>query len=184
MGSQQAAQDALFKLKQSRDSFIFSLGAYALLTKEPAASLIAEYSISATNIDLSVNRVDEDFKPTQGLSYKFEFGRSIPQSAALSVVQNSFFAMLSDSFEACKAASPDKIKDEQWYSLARHLRNAISHNGKWHFLSPNGFPVSWRSLKVDYPMQGLSIDGFIGWYDGLQLNAVMHMTMQELADAP
>jgi len=184
MGSQQAAQDALFKLKQSRDSFIFSLGAYALLTKEPAASLISEYSISATNIDLSVNAAHEDFKPAQGVSYRFEFGRSIPQSAAMAVVQNSFYSMLSDSFEACKAASPEKIKDEEWYSLARHLRNAISHNGRWHFLSPNGFPVGWRSLKVDYAMQGKSIDGFVGWYDGLQLNAVMYMSMQDIANAP
>jgi hypothetical protein len=38
-------ENALAKLKSARDSFWFSLGAYALLTEEPSRSEISVYDI-------------------------------------------------------------------------------------------------------------------------------------------
>ena len=172
---------ALSKLKRTRDSFWFSLGAYALLTKEPAKSQVAGYSIVVTNNDLTV---EPKGATTQhgGISYRIEFNSSITQDSALSVVQQTFYSMLTDSYEATKSAAPELHKTQDWYHFARHLRNAISHNGRWHFQNSVGLPTQWRHLAIDSSMHGQPVEGFIGWYDGLQLGAVMQLFVNGLAD--
>lgn len=175
-------QTALSKLKSSRDSFWFSLGAYALLTKEPAASQVSGYDISVTNSDLLVGARDAQDSHRRGMSYRIGFNSSLPKEAALAVVQSTFYAMLSDNYETCKAAAPTKIKDQEWYHFARHLRNAISHNGRWHFQNGAGLPATWRRMTVDQSMHGNEIGGFIGWFDGLQLGATMQIFVSGLPD--
>src|SRR5690606_23114859 len=175
-------QASLSKLKSSRDSFWFSLGAYALLTKEPAASLVAGYDISVTNNDLLVGPRDAQDLPRRGMSYRIGFNSSLSKNSALAVVQSTFYAMLSDSYEACKAADPIRVKDQDWYHFARHLRNAISHNGRWHFQNSAGLPATWRRMTVDQSMHGTEITGFIGWFDGLQLGATMQLFVSGLPD--
>ena len=179
MSSKQAS---LSKLKNSRDAFWFSLGAYALLTKEPAASQVAGYDISVTNTDVLVGPRDAQDSYQLGMSYRIGFNSSLPREAALSVVQSTFLAMISDSYEACKAAAPAEIKNQDWYHFARHLRNAISHNGRWHFQNNAGLPATWRRMTIDQSMHGKEIGGFIGWFDGLQLGATMQLFVSGLAD--
>ncbi len=175
-------QTSLSKLKSSRDSFWFSLGAYALLTKEPAASQVAGYDISVTNNDLLVRSRDAQVSNGTGMSYRIGFNSSLPENAALAVVQSTFYAMLSDSYEACKAAGPAKLRGQEWYHFARHVRNAISHNGRWHFKNGAGLPATWRRMTIDQSMQGHEIGGFIGWFDGLQLGATMQLFVSGLPD--
>lgn len=177
MSSKQAS---LSKLKRSRDSFWFSLGAYALLTKEPAASQVDGYDISVTNSDLLVRPRGARDSLRSGMSYRIGFNSSLPEDAALTVVQSTFYAMLSDSYEACKAAAPAEIKNQEWYHFARHLRNAISHNGRWHFQNGTGLPTTWRRMTVDQSMNGSEIGGFIGWFDGLQLGSTMQLFVSGL----
>ena len=175
-------QASLAKLKSTRDSFWFSLGAYALLTKEPAASLVAGYDISVTNCDLLVRPRGAQDTLLRGISYRIEFNSSIPNESALAVVQSTFYAMLSHSYEACKSADPVGMKDQDWYHFARNLRNAISHNGRWHFQNSAGLPATWRRMTVDQSMHGSEIGGFIGWFDGLQLGATMQLFVSSLPD--
>jgi hypothetical protein len=175
-------QASLSKLKSARDSFWFSLGAYALLTREPAASQVAGYDISVTNSDLLVGPRDAQDSGHLGMSYRIGFNSSLPNTAALAVVQSTFYAMLSDSYEACKAAAPVGIKDQDWYHFSRHLRNAISHNGRWHFQNNASLPATWRRMTVESSMHGHEIDGFIGWFDGLQLGATMQLFVSGLPD--
>ena len=175
-------QAALEKLKRARDSFWFSLGAYALLTKEPARSEIINYRVSINNQELLVESKDSSLVQSVGTSYRIEFNSSISEESALAVVQRTFYAMLSDSYDAAKTASETQLKSQDWYHLARHLRNAIAHNGRWHFLNSAGLPCIWRHLSIESSMQGQPIDGFIGWYDGLQLGAVMQSFVNGLAD--
>lgn len=177
-----AKQAALKKIKSARDSFWFSLGAYALLTKEPAKSQVAGYRISVTNDELLAELRDSPAPRKSGTSYRIEFNSSIAQESALSVVRSTFYAMLSDSYEATKGADPARLKDQDWYHFARHLRNAISHNGRWHFQNALGLPANWCHLTIEPSMQDQSIDGFIGWYDGLQLGAVMQLYVSGLPD--
>ena len=175
-------QAALQKLKAARDSFWFSLGAYALLTKEPARTEVANFSISVTNQELLVEPKTAVVPQRIGTSYRIEFNSSIPDESALSVVQRTFYAMITDSYDAAKSASELQLKAQDWYHLARHLRNAIAHNGRWHFQNLSGLPCKWRHLVIDSSMQDQPIQGFIGWYDGLQLGAVMQLFVDGLPD--
>lgn len=182
MNSNQRALDALSRLEDYRSSFMFSLGAYALMTEEPTCSLISNYSIKANNSGLLVESKDIEYSPTRETGYAVEFGERIPRSAALSVVRTSFYSMLADSYETCVSTFPQDVKNQDWYEFARHLRNAVSHDGRWNFKNKNIQPVKWRSLIIDHSMHGHTIDGFIGWFDGLQLGAVMHLFVQDMAN--
>jgi hypothetical protein len=158
-------------------SFCFSLGAYALLTQEPARSQVSSYDICVTNNNLSVVGTGTSHTADSNMSYRIAFNSSLPVNAALTVVRNSFYAMLAGSFEAVK--SSHQVQQQEWFHFARHLRNAISHNGRFHFTNDSGLPAKWRNLLIEQSMQGVSIENFLGWFDGLQLNAVMNLFVSE-----
>jgi hypothetical protein len=111
------------------------------------------------------------------MSYRIAFNSSLPTDAALAVVRSSFYAMLSGSYEAVKGWH--QVKQQDWFHFSRHLRNAISHNGRFHFTNESGLPAKWRNLLIEQSMQGTPVENFLGWFDGLQLNAVMNLFVSQ-----
>lgn len=170
-------EETLTKLNALRQSFCFSLGAYALLTQEPARSQVSGYDVCVTNNTLAVVSTGASHTADSNMSYRIAFNSSLPEDAALSVVRSSFYAMLSGSFEAVKGWH--QVKQQDWYQFARHLRNAISHDGRFHFTNGSGLPVTWRNLLIEQTMQGAPIENFLGWFDGLQLNSVMNLFVSQ-----
>ncbi|MGH9439381.1 MAG: hypothetical protein ACRD22_16195 [Terriglobia bacterium] len=166
-------EHVLSKINSLRQSFCFSLGAYALLTQEPAMSQVANYNVCVTNKSLTVFQEGHQHKPDSNLSYRIAFNASLPSDAALEVVRTSFYAMLAGSFEAVKHW--ERVRLQSWYHFARHVRNAASHNGLFHFSDSSGLPVTWRNLTIAASMQDMALSEFLGWFDGLQLNASMNL---------
>lgn len=173
----QNREDMLNILNTLRQSFCFSLGAYALLTKEPASSQLAAYEVSVTNNTLAVLGKGAPHTPDSNMSYRIAFNSSLPASAALAVVRSSFNAMLSGSFEAIKHWP--QAKDQEWFHFSRHVRNAAAHNGRFHFNNGSGLPAKWRNMVIEQSMQGESLETFLGWFNGLQLNAVMNLFVDQ-----
>lgn len=168
---------ALSKLKAARDVFWFSLGAYALLTEEPSRSELPNFRICVTERNrISVSReLDPAISET---SYTIGFNAGLDRVSALTVVDFSFRQMLIESFQvSCEYAKSNSlgIKHQPWYEFARHYRNAVAHNGKWHFDGRRGLPTTWRNRTVEVSMQGQSISGFLSWFEGLQLGAQMNL---------
>lgn len=165
--------ETLNTLNGLRQSFCFSLGAYALLTQEPASSQVAGYEVCVTNNTLTVLGKGASHAPDSNMSYRIAFNSTLPEAAALAVVRSSFNTMLSGSFEAIKHWP--QAKEQEWYHFARHVRNAASHNGRFHFSNNSGLPARWRNMVIDNSMQGESLEAFLGWFNGLQLNAIMNL---------
>jgi hypothetical protein len=168
---------ALSKLKAARDVFWFSLGAYALLTEEPSRSELPNFRICVTERNrISVSReLDPAISET---SYTIGFNAGLDRVSALTVVDFSFRQMLIESFQVSSEYAKSNslgIKHQPWYEFARHYRNAVAHNGKWHFDGRRGLPTTWRNRTVEVSMQGQSISGFLSWFEGLQLGAQMNL---------
>jgi hypothetical protein len=163
------------RLTGTRDAFWFSLGAYALLTEEPSRSQLATYNIQVS--DLSTISVSQGGTPsTSGTSYTIGFNAGLDHSSAQRVVEYSFRQMLLQSFETTKEYAKFnslKLSGEPWYEFARHYRNAIAHDGKWDIRSDKGLPLIWRNKKVEIGMHGTAIDGYLNWFEGLQICAQM-----------
>lgn len=164
-------------LNTLRQSFCFSLGAYALLTQEPASSQLAAYEVAVTNNTLTVLGKGSAHTPDSNMSYRIAFNSSLPASAALAVVRSSFNAMLSGSFEAVKHWP--HAREQEWFHFSRHIRNAAAHNGRFRFDNSSGLPASWRNMTIEESMEDASLEEFLGWFNGLQLNAVMNLFVDQ-----
>jgi hypothetical protein len=164
-------------LYRTRDVFWFTLGAYALLTEEPSRSQLAGYDVSIANNHLQVVSSSDTSPPGQ-TGYKIGFRGAIDSGAAKEVVERAFRQMILTSYATTTEFVKhrhlqDALSREDWYPFARHYRNAIAHNGRWNIAAPKGLPTTWRNLTIEASFHNRSIDGFLGWFDGLQLCAVM-----------
>ncbi|MDW7772957.1 MAG: hypothetical protein SCH71_08710 [Desulfobulbaceae bacterium] len=175
--------ETIAHLKVARDGFWFSLGAYALLTKEPVKSELRKYDIRVyENGDIVVSEGDVNERP--GTNYTIGFNGGLSGSAARGVVDNSFKQMIIDSNHAIHAyAKSNKIdvSESSAIQFIRHYRNAIAHNGRWDLRSPKGLPLTWRNRTLTIDMNDQSIDGFLTWFEGLQLCAQLNIFVSEHA---
>lgn len=94
--------------------------------------------------------------------------------------------MLVEAFEAASeyaesAGLKHELKQQDWFWFTFHLRNAFAHGGKWKFKAnaKKHLPARWRQLTIDTRLEGQSIEGFIGWSDGLQLRATITIFVSE-----
>lgn len=176
-------KEAITQFKIARDGFWFSLGAYALLTKEPVKSELIRYDIKIyEDGDLAVS--EDDVNQRRGTNYTIGFNSGLSDNAARSVVDNSFKQMIIDSNHVVRAyakANNLDVSELPAIQFIRHYRNAIGHNGRWRIDSPKGFPLTWRNRTITFDMNGQSIDGFLTWFEGLQLCAGLNILVSEHA---
>jgi hypothetical protein len=98
------------------------------------------------------------------------------------VVEKSFRQMIIDSnFVVQSYIRDNKIdaSNEPMVQFSRHYRNAIAHNGHWNFYSDKGLPITWRNRTIAMEMNKKPIDGFISWFEGLQLCAQINLFISQ-----
>lgn len=170
--------ECLAKLQYLRETFFFSLGAYGLATKSPTSSVLAQYKIELVADQIYVLAENEE-SPKHWLKYAIGFESSLTSGAARAFVRQTFLMMILESFEAVKkyAAANELLElfmSQEWYSFARHLRNAIGHNGIWCMgKKSKDLPCTFRNKTIDVSLDGLPIGDFIDWVFGLQLHATI-----------
>lgn len=171
--------EALSRLKRARDAFWFSLGGYALLTQEPARSIVSDYEIDVRNDGIDVRSKRAPHEGRRGTRYTIAFSAALDPSAVKDVIERTMRFMLVESFGVTlKYAEENRFTDDlrsrDWYHFARHLRNAYAHGGRWNLLNKKNLPATWRRLTIDPSLHDQVVaDGFIGWFDALQLGASM-----------
>jgi len=173
--------DAICQLKSARDGFWFSLGAYSLLRKEPASSQLSRYDIKLYE-DGDIVVSEGSLSERRGTNYTIGFNSSLNESAARSVVENSFRQMIIDSnqvFRAYAKASGFDVSKIPVAQFIRHYRNAVAHNGHWDLRSSNDLPLTWRNRTITIDMNNQPIDGFLTWFEGLQLCAQLNILISE-----
>jgi hypothetical protein len=164
------------KLKFVRDSFWFSLGAYGLATKEPTSSFINQHRLIVFGDKIHV-LVEGEKAPKGWLSYEVGFSAALDDGSAEAFVRQTFLYMILETFESAKkyAGHSGKVEDfkrQDWYPFARHLRNAIGHNGVWDIRgNPDDLPTKFRNKTIDKSLNGKKLNGFCDWVYGLQLCA-------------
>ncbi|MEZ8187543.1 hypothetical protein ACED29_17180 [Shewanella sp. 5S214] len=161
------------RLNAARESFWFSSGAYGLLMTEPSRSQLATIQINVLD-DGTLSVTDVNYQLAQGTCYHIGFNSSLSEQSARQVVEYTFRQMVLQSFEVTKeyvTSNNLSVANEPWYQFARHYRNAIAHNGHWNMRGNSGLPLTWRNRTLDISMNGAPIDGFLSWFEGLQLCA-------------
>lgn len=172
-------RECLEKLSYLKQSFSFSLGAYALATKEPTARVIASHKIELAGDQICILEKNEK-GPQHWLKYSIEFSQSLTDGAAKTFVRQTFLMMLLESFEVSKKYAQNNdllsnFKSQDWYPFVRHLRNAIGHNGVWSIgKKVNDLPTTFRNKTIDSNLDGQQLGDFIDWVFGLQLHASIY----------
>lgn len=178
-------QIALSALQNARTRFFVAGAATALLIDSSSATLITGYDIVFS---------DQGFQPVKkgeprpmGSSRIISFNRATGKDEALALLELAFQKVLSDSVDIVKAYAKGvdewhQLKREHWFAFALHLRNAFSHNGKWHFESHAVLPVYWRNYGVAREMQDSAAQGFITHYHGTELMAQMVLYVSGMVD--
>lgn len=172
---------ALSSLKKARDAFWFSLGGYALLTQEPARSIVSSYEIDVLNDNINVRAKGVKDEDRRGTRYTIGFGAALDISSVKGVLERTMRFMLVESFEVTLKYAKhnhlmDDLRSREWYEFSRHLRNAYAHGGRWDLLKRQRLPATWRRLTIDVSMHDQPVvDGFIGWFDALQLGSSMSL---------
>ncbi|MEC4337242.1 hypothetical protein [Stenotrophomonas pavanii] len=178
-------QTALSALQNARTRFFVAGAATALLIGSSSAAMIMDYDIVFSDQGFQANK--KGAPRPMGSSRIISFNRATGEDGALALLELAFQKVLSDSVDIVKAYAREvdewhQLKREHWFAFALHLRNAFSHNGKWHFESHAVLPVRWRNYSVVREMQGDPAQGFITHYHGTELMAQMMLYVSGRTD--
>lgn len=179
----QYAARAALELAMNR--FYVAGAAYALLTGNASGKMIVDYDIVLS--ETGFHALPRDSDRPGGISRTITFNRPTAEDEALALLELAFQKVLSDAVEAVSSFARARnewhdLKKEPWFAFARHLRNAYSHNGKWHFADGAPLPVTWRRHSIERSMQGTPVRGFISYYHGTELMAQMIHYVTGLVD--
>ena len=169
--------ETIAELKAARDGFWFSLGAYALSTKEPAKYELSRYGIKIYEDGNIIVSENEPSHP-RGNNYTIGFNDGLSESAAKGVVDASFKRMIIDSNHTIRKFAKENnvdLSESTAFQFIRHYRNAIAHDARWDLRSPKNLPIAWRNRILTFDMNNQPIDGFITWFEGLQLCAQLNL---------
>ena len=172
-------------LENARNRFYVAGAAYGLLTSEASKDMIVDYEFSLGESGFEVR--PRGLPSIQGISRTVHFNRSTAQDEAHSLLEAAFQKMISDSTDAVKSFAKERgeydlIKKEPWFAFAQHLRNAFSHNGKWHFLPNAIFPAKLNRYVLERSMHGTPARGFITYLHGTDLQAQMTFYVTGVTD--
>lgn len=171
------ADEVQLRLRELRSIFDLSVGAYALLTEEPARSELAKYTIryndqgafQATKSDTA----PEGWRLTQEI--RFRDGDYRPAAEAL--VERTKRQVIIESFDLIRSHAKgtpawDELGCEPWFDFVCLYRNAVAHNGRWEFKDDkvrSKLPITFMNLRIDETMEGLTINGFLTHWKARQL---------------
>lgn len=174
------------KIKFVRDAFWFSLGAYALATNEPTKNYLNKQRIKIYDYSSDIHVFAENTEPPSStMAYEIGFAGTMANGSAKSFVRQTFLYMIQETFESAqkyaKATNQESAyKKEEWHAFARHLRNAIAHNGTWNITgNPTDLPTTFRNKTIDISMNHSELGDFIGWFYGAQLCASISLWVSQ-----
>lgn len=172
-------------LENARSRFYVAGAAYALLTEEATRHLIVDYDFSLSEAGFHVR--PHGSETTQGISRTVSFRRATAKDEAHSLLEAAFQKLITDSVDVVASFARQNgdwhiLKKQPWFAFARHLRNAYSHNGRWHFEDHAIVPVRWKRYEIDRPMQDHAVRDFISYLDGTDLHAQMVFYVTGLVD--
>ncbi|WP_162435811.1 hypothetical protein [Pseudoxanthomonas koreensis] len=115
------------------------------------------------------------------------FNQAVHPEYASAMLGLVFEKMISDGVDATREYAREvgewnDLKRRGWFAVAHHLRNAFSHNGRWHFERHAIVPAAWRGYRVDRELSGQPAAGFLSWFDGTQLLDCMLLYVQGVVD--
>lgn len=169
-------------LMKLREIFDLSVGAYALLTEEPARSELSKYTVRYNDLG--------DFQATKtvpvpegwALSCQIQFHDVDYRHAAQALVERSKRQAVIESFALIRGHSKDtpaweEMSREPWFYFTMFYRNAVAHNGRWQFSLKDReqLPITFMNVRIDESMEGESIDGFLNLWKARQLLAKMEL---------
>ncbi len=177
---------AMERLLIARDAFHYSAAGYALLTSPETGPEIARHCIHITESGFTITQGDTSPEP-EGNGYRVTFNAAVHAGLARSTMDAAYARMLSESVAATGGYATakqefKKLRDQDWFAFAMHLRNAFSHNNAWNFGNKSKLPVQWRSFTIDAAMAGLPLNDFLPWYHWLQLCAQMILYVEGIVD--
>ena len=168
-------------LMRIRDIFDLSVGAYALLTEEPARSELSQYTIRYNEVG-EFQATKSEPRPVGGASsYQISFRDTDYRVAAKALVERTQRQAIIESLALVRDFSKgtaiwDKLNSEPWFNFALLYRNAVAHNGRWLLVEQkdlNRLPVTWCSFTIDRSLNEKNIDGCINLWEARQLLARM-----------
>ena len=138
---------------------------------------------------MNVQPKDTPIERKVGASYSISFEDLLSNDSCKNIIDISIYSMVCKSFESIKEFIHSKniklnAEEQTWYQFARHIRNAFSHNFKWSFSNQvlkelNKSPVCWKKRKITGSMHGEDIEGFLSYFDALQLNTTMILFLEQ-----
>ncbi|SEJ05422.1 hypothetical protein [Frateuria terrea] len=168
------------RLMKLREIFDLSVGAYALLTEEPARSELSKYTVRYN--DLGAFQATKSDPTPEGwrLTYQIQFRDADYRQAAQALVERSKRQAIIESFALIREYSKDtpawaEMSQEAWFYFTMFYRNAVAHNGRWQFSAKDRakLPITFMNIRIEESMDGESIDGFLNLWKARQLLAKM-----------
>lgn len=172
--------DVRMLLMRLRDIFDLSVGAYALLTEEPARSELSKYTVRYNDAgDFQATKTDP--VPTGwALTCQVQFHDVDYRNAAQALVERSKRQAVIESFDLIRGYAEDtpaweEMKHEPLFYFTMFYRNAVAHNGRWKFSKRDKekLPITFMNITIDESMEGKPIDGFLNLWKARQLLAKM-----------
>jgi len=106
-------------------------------------------------------------------------GKTLPQARA---EQRMCCMLINTAYESVKNTDRKKLSRSPVGQYFRHVRNAASHNNKWHFVVNNRvqeptLPARWGDFSIDHTKKGVSnpLHGTDCVYGTLQPADLLHL---------
>lgn len=175
-------EEALGRLRAIREIFDLSVGAFALLTEEPARSELSKYVVRYN--DMGVFQATKTDPAPEGwqVSLEIRFLNTDYRRAAAALLERSKRQAIIESFDVVRqfvdeTPNWDVITLEPWFYFTMFYRNAVAHNGRWMFGKKDKarLPIRFMNIPLDESMEDQNIDGFLNLWQARQLLAKMEL---------
>jgi len=175
-------EEALDRLRAIREIFDLGVGAFALLTEEPARSELSKYVVRYS--DMGAFQVTENDPVQEGWqsSLEIRFHNTDYRRAAAELLERSKRQAIIESFDVVRQFADetpnwDVLALEPWFYFTMFYRNAVAHNGRWKFDKKDRarLPMRFMNIPLDESMEDQSIDGFLNLWQARQLLAKMEL---------
>jgi len=168
------------RLMKLREIFDLSVGAYALLTEEPARSELSKYTVRYNDLGAFQATKTDPMPVGWALTCQIQFRDTDYSQAAQALVERSKRQAIIESFALIREHSRNtpawtEMSQEPWFHFTMFYRNAVAHNGRWQFSARDKarLPITFMNIRLDESMDGESIDGILNLWKARQLLAKM-----------
>jgi hypothetical protein len=169
------------RLLKLREIFDVSVGAYALLTEEPARSELSKYTVRYNDAGNFQATKTEPRPPGWALTFEVRFRDTDYREAAQALVERAQRQTIIESLDLVRGYAKgttawDELDQELLFQFALLYRNAVAHNGQWDLSKHREkLPLTFMNLTIDASMEGRSINGFLNLWKARQLLAKMEL---------